>query len=78
MDEREIQEIVKAGLSHSNLGYILRRRHPGVKGFSERSARRFCHEQNIHYRSALSDFDMRMLVQAAVREVRCSLFTKPV
>ena len=66
MDEREIQEMVKAGLSHSTISYILRRRHPGVKGFSERSVRRFCHEQNIHYRSALSDFDMRMVAQAAV------------
>ena len=76
MDEREIQEMVKAGLSHSNISYILRRRHPGVKGFSERSARRFCHEQNIHYRSALSDFDMRMVAQAVAREVTCSLFTE--
>ena len=33
MDEREIQEMVKAGLSHSNISYILRKRHPGVKGF---------------------------------------------
>ena len=76
MDEREIQEMVKAGLSHSNISYILRRRRPGVKGFSERSTRRFCH--NIHYRSALSDFDMRLVVQAAAREAICSLFTKPV
>ena len=65
MDEREIQEMVKTGLSHSNISYILPRRHPEVKGFSERSARRFCREQNIHYRSALSDFDMRLVVRAA-------------
>ena len=76
MDEREIQEMVEAGLSHSNISYIDQRRDPGVKGFSERSARRFCQELNIHYRSALSDFDMRLVVQAAVREIICSLFTK--
>ncbi|XP_062504950.1 uncharacterized protein LOC134181698 [Corticium candelabrum] len=69
MDEREIQEMVKAGLSHSTISYILRRRHPGVKGFSERSVRRFCHEQNIHYRSALSDFDMRMVGPAYGRKM---------
>ena len=78
MNEREIQEMVKTGLSHSNISYIPRRRHPGVRGFSERSARRFCPMQNIYDRSALSDFDMRLVVQAAVREVICSLFTKPV
>ena len=70
--------MVKAGLSHSSISYILRRRHPRVKGFFERSARRFCHEQNIHYRFALSDFDMRLVVQAAAREVIGSLFTKVV
>ena len=33
MDEREIQEMVKAGLSQSNISYMPKRRHPGVKGF---------------------------------------------
>ena len=77
MNEREIQEMVKTGLSHSNISYILRRRHPGVKGFSERSGRRFCPMQNIYDRSALSDFDMRLVVRAAVREVICSLLLNP-
>ncbi|XP_062521120.1 uncharacterized protein LOC134196056 [Corticium candelabrum] len=47
MDEADIRRMVEEGISHSEISYRLRRRHPGVRGLSERSVRRFCFEYDI-------------------------------
>ncbi|XP_062523388.1 uncharacterized protein LOC134198068 isoform X2 [Corticium candelabrum] len=69
MDEADIRRMVEEGISHSEISYRLRRRHPGVRGLSERSVRRFCFEHDIHSNSGVSNRELRQIVEAGVREV---------
>ena len=71
MDEADIRRMVEEGISHSEISYRLRRRHPGVRGLSERSVRRFCFEHDIHSNSGVSNRELRQIVEAGVREVNC-------
>ena len=68
MDEADIRQMVEDGISHSEISYRLRRRHPGVRGLSERSVRRFCFEHDLHYSSGVSNRELRQIVEAGVRE----------
>ena len=47
----------------------LQRLHPSEQGFSARSVRRYCSEENIHYRSGLSDCQLDKLVADRVQAV---------
>lgn len=76
MNETDIRQLVDRGVSHSEISERLQRQFPGDRGFSARSVRRFCQDHGIHYRSGLSDADLRLVVESAVREVylSCTLY----
>ena len=69
MDEADIRRMVEEGISHSEISYRLRRRHPGVRELSERSVRILCFEHDIHSNSDVSNRELRQIVEAGVREV---------
>ena len=43
--------------------------HPGRRGFSERSVRRFCLKRGIHFRRGLSSSEVDIVVAETVNEV---------
>ena len=71
MDEADIRRMVEEGISHSEIRYRLRRRHPEVRGLSERSVRRVCFEHDIHYSSGVLNRELRQIVESGVSEVNC-------
>ena len=62
----EIRSRVEDGYTHEQIREFLQQLNHGVRGFSARSVRRFCSEQNIHYRSNLSAQDLDRVVQDGV------------
>ncbi len=69
MDEDEIRDMVHNGSTYREISQLLQRRHPGDRGYSERTIRRFCCDRDIRYRSGLTERDLREVVGRAVREV---------
>ena len=65
--------MVQSGFTYAEISQLLQRRRRGDRGLSERTVRRFCHDHNIHYRSGLSEGDLRLAVAHAVRQV-CSTY----
>ena len=65
----EIRSMVEDGYTHEQVSEFLQQQNHGVRGFSARSVRRFCSEQNIHYRSNLSAQDLDRVVQDGVMAV---------
>ena len=53
--KREIATLVREGCTYFEVSSLLISRHPGVRGLSERSIRRFCSKNGIRYRSGLTD-----------------------
>ena len=43
-----IREKIHCGWSHKRISRFLQDNNPGLRGFSERSVRRFCHNHDIH------------------------------
>ena len=67
--ETQIRELVLQGITHSNIGDMLQHANPNVRGFSERSVRRFCQQHDISYRSNLTDIELSDTVHGAVQHL---------
>lgn len=67
MEADEIRDMVWSGMTHMEISTELKGKHPGMKGLSERSVRRFCQEQGI---SKPRDRELDDIVEDSVREVR--------
>lgn len=67
MEADEIRVMVRRGMTHMEISTELKGKHPGVKGLSERSVRRFCQEQGIHKPRGRELDD---IMEDSVREVR--------
>lgn len=64
MDLQEVKFLVEAQRrSHEEIAWLLQHRYPGQRGFSARSVRRFCQENNISARSGLDDASLEGLVR---------------
>ena len=65
----DITRWVREGRSHFEVSSLLVSKHPGKRGLSERSVRRFCKDHGIHYRSGLANSQLDAEVCRAVRSV---------
>ena len=56
--------------THAEISNILKQMYPGEKGFSERTVRRFCLNNNI-VRNRMTTDELEGHVRAAVQQVSC-------
>ncbi len=61
--------VVEEGHTHRDVSALLCSRHPGERGYSERSVRRLCADHGIHYRCGLTEPKVDDLVSRAVWSV---------
>ena len=66
VNKQEIVRWVREGHTHSRISNFLKSHHPGERGFSERSVRRFCDLHGIHYQSGLTERQLDHVVGKAV------------
>ena len=64
------EKIQKDRYTHKEISEYLRRKYPGVRGFSVRSFERFCSACDIHKTEKMSDHTLDTVVTAAVKKVR--------
>ena len=67
--EDYIRNQVESGVSHNLIAAELQQLHPGVRGLSLRSVRRYCSERGIHYSSRLSSSQVEQCVEQSVSQV---------
>ena len=61
------EKIQKDRYTHKEISEYLRRKYPGVRGFSVRSIERFCSACDIHKTEKMSDLTLDTVVTAAVK-----------
>lgn len=64
-----IKDRVEARFTHAAIALELQQQFPGVSGLSERSVKRYCSANNIHYSSCLNQERVDQLVEQAVFQV---------
>ena len=62
--------IVNKKKTHSEVSLILQEAYPEKKGFSVRSVRRFCYENDIHSQQHVSNDDLEQCARTVVAKVR--------
>ena len=63
------EKVERDHATHHQISEELTRTFPGERGFSARSVRRFCQENNIHKTSRMSAPEVKSAVQEAVLKV---------
>ena len=64
------EKVQRYGWSHKKISLFLQENNPGVRGLSERSVRRFCHQNDIHKTSRLDNQTLDEVVTKATSMVR--------
>ena len=64
------EKVQRYGWSHKRISLFLQENNPGVRGLSERSVRRFCHQNDIHKTSRLDNLSLDEAVTKATSMVR--------
>ena len=67
--ESLVRSRVEAGVTHAAIAVELQQLHPGARGLSTRSVRRYCSDNGIHYSSRLNQEQVDQLVERAVFQV---------
>ena len=65
----EIRNFIEHGLSYEEISSELELRYPGITGFSTRSIRRFCKENNINKNCTLPKSEKEELIRRSVLQV---------
>jgi len=65
----ELSRLVKSGKTYAEISKILTDRYPSSRGFSQRSVRRFCHDNKIDKKSLLGKEKLDSAVREEVLEV---------
>lgn len=63
----EIRKLIEDGRTHEDISLLLSSRHPGERGYSRRSVRRFCAMHGIRSRSGLTESELDDLLSSTVR-----------
>ena len=65
----EIKTFIDRGLSYEEISSELQFRYPAAGGFSERSVRRFCKENQINKNCTLSQKEKEELIRTSISQV---------
>ena len=69
VDEDDVRAYIAQGLTHAQISDNLKEQFPEIKGFSERSVRRYCHEHDIHWTTPVTEAELLRKVEEGIQSV---------